>query len=388
MIKKKVYELKIDLEDELSGIDSISLVDEPAIEINFLAFKKEHNCFVPDGHDHEYLDLLFKGGQPEQELLDDGWVIDSMEPISYEEFGLAPTDPNVKSIDDEDFYRVRYKYTLNQNINQNPIIPTTREYCRTLMTKNFVWTREELMSLNPNSDPTDGGFGGDPMIWRGGYNCRHFWMKIRYKKEGKIINKASVNINKETDQAGREVETQPNWYQPSTITSTTANNPSSQTIKNLGLSKFAVDEEKHIVLGPAMVPDMKIIRRDKMGNYYDVFFSSETIKQIAEKYMKNGFNVANDIDHDGKRTNDVYVIESWIKESENDKSTNFEEYKNLPIGTWFVSMKVNNEEIWKKVKAHELNGFSVSGWFSEELTQLDKEHQFLVELANLIKNHK
>lgn len=385
-MKKKVYELTIDLEDEISGIDSISLVDEPAIEINFLSFKKEHNHYVPDGKDKEYLDML-KGGQPEQELFNDGWIIDSIEPISYEQFALAPTNPNVDSIDDENFYKIRYKYDLNPNIKQSPIIHTTREYCRTLLNKNFVWTREELMSLSPNNDPEDGGFGGQPMIWRGGYNCRHFWYKIKYKKDGKIVNKGSVNINKEKDAAGRPVETNPNWYQPDTTTSTTLNNPSPETVRNLGLSKFSIDEEKHIVLGPAMIPDMKILRIDKNGNQYDVFFSTETIKMIAEKYMKNGFNVANDIDHNGKKTNDVYVIESWIKESDTDKSSIYDEYKNLPIGTWFVSMKINNPEIWKKIKAHELNGFSVSGWFAEELTQLDKEHQFLIELANLIKNN-
>jgi len=36
MVKNdKVFELRIDDEDELSGIDSISLVDEPAIEVNW-----------------------------------------------------------------------------------------------------------------------------------------------------------------------------------------------------------------------------------------------------------------------------------------------------------------------------------------------------------------
>ena len=41
MKKEKVFELRIEDEDEISGIDSISLVDEPAIMVNWIAFKKE-----------------------------------------------------------------------------------------------------------------------------------------------------------------------------------------------------------------------------------------------------------------------------------------------------------------------------------------------------------
>ena len=53
MNKDKIFELRIDEEDEISGIDSISLVDEPAIEINWVAFNKEkpHEFVIPDGED-------------------------------------------------------------------------------------------------------------------------------------------------------------------------------------------------------------------------------------------------------------------------------------------------------------------------------------------------
>ena len=35
MVKKeKIFELKIEEDDELSGVDAVSLVDEPAISIN------------------------------------------------------------------------------------------------------------------------------------------------------------------------------------------------------------------------------------------------------------------------------------------------------------------------------------------------------------------
>ena len=81
MVKKdKVFELKIEDDDEVSGVDSISLVDEPAIEVNWVAFKKVSEDFdIPDGEDNIYLEKLIPFGQDENELLEDG----------YEEIGRA-----------------------------------------------------------------------------------------------------------------------------------------------------------------------------------------------------------------------------------------------------------------------------------------------------------
>jgi hypothetical protein len=149
---------------------------------------------------------------------------------------------------------------------------------------------------------------------------------------------------------------------------------------------FQADDEKRIVLGPAMIPDQKIFRKDAMGNPYYVFFSPETIKMIAEKYMRNKYTDNNDQMHDGKAVKDVYVVESWIKEDENDKSTKYG-YGDLPIGTWFVSMKVRNDETWAKIKEKKLNGYSVSGFF-EEVAQFCKEEMFLQQVAKILSEIK
>jgi hypothetical protein len=76
--------------------------------------------------------------------------------------------------------------------------------------------------------------------------------------------------------------------------------------------KFQVDDEKRIIVGPAMVPDLRIPRKDSEGNLYEVYFSSETIKMIAEKYMRNKYTDNNDLMHDGKvrRTCRIFCI--WL----------------------------------------------------------------------------
>jgi hypothetical protein len=102
--------------------------------------------------------------------------------------------------------------------------------------------------------------------------------------------------------------------------------------------------------------------------------------------MKNKYIDNNDQMHDGQAVKDVYVVESWIKESNNDKSTDYG-FGDLPVGTWFVSMKINNSEIWSKVKNNELNGFSVSGFF-EEVAAFKREEMFLQKVADILANIK
>jgi len=155
---------------------------------------------------------------------------------------------------------------------------------------------------------------------------------------------------------------------------------------NMSKQKFQTDDEKKMVVGPAMIPDLKIFRKDMFGNPYYVFFSAETIKMIAEKYMRNKYIDNNDTNHDGKAVSDVYVVESWIKEDKEDKSNKYG-YSDLPVGTWFVSMKVRNDEVWKKVKNGELKGFSVSGFF-EEIADFAKEHMFLQEVVKILNKYK
>jgi len=146
---------------------------------------------------------------------------------------------------------------------------------------------------------------------------------------------------------------------------------------------FQTDDEKQMVLGPAMIPNMKIFRKDNNGQPYYVFFSAETIAQIALKYMKNKYTDNNDENHDGKPLPDVFVVESWIKENMEFDKGNAYGFSDLPIGTWFVSIKINNPDVWAKIKDHQLNGFSVSGYF-EEVQAFTKEEMFLYKVVEIL----
>jgi len=613
MKKDKVYELRIDEDDELSGIDSISLVDEPAIEVNWVAFNKvkTENFQIPDGEDLKYSEMITSKGQSEEELFNDGWEVATQDFVS--------SSPNQPSFEDTEERLIRYKYVLNPEAPGAPIKETTRDFCRDLLNKNFVYRVEDLEGITND-------LGSSAMVWRGSYNCRHLWKKIEYRRGTTIVNKGSItkgridgaesldvmglpqpdtrvpgkesfqfemvsifgfkprffhlcpgaqslfqhlitmemdedtigmvrsaaqvadnvfriedeviksgvvtqlqldeaivlvedfkdimyeidqlvgmkhdvsfmdghivkikeylkedmgydvggiggyvdpgvkkkkkdeviekSIAFETyndypeaaknnackvlrwrDEHGDEVKgmTRVGWTRANQLCS--GENISEETIarmaafarhrknaevapefkdtpwkdkgyvawlgwggttgiewasrklesirNNMSKQKFQTDEEKKMVIGPAMIPDLKIFRKDALGNPYYVFFSAETIKMIAEKYMRNKYIDNNDTNHDGRAVSDVYVVESWIKEDDQDKSNKYG-YGDLPIGTWFVSMKVRNEKVWEKVKKGELRGFSVSGFF-EEIADFAREQMFLQEIVKILKGVK
>lgn len=126
---------------------------------------------------------------------------------------------------------------------------------------------------------------------------------------------------------------------------------------------FLADAEKQIISGPAMVADTLIYRRDQNGEY-NVFFSADTIKQIALKFFKKDYHKNLNLFHDPTLSlQGVTIFNSFVS----DKSMGIEpmaQFKDLPDGTWFISAKVENPEVWARIKSGEVKGFSVEGIFS------------------------
>ena len=110
--------------------------------------------------------------------------------------------------------------------------------------------------------------------------------------------------------------------------------------------KFAtVDTEKRILMGPALIPN-KPIYRNQDGEEFYVYFSKATIEKAMQMYLKKGNQGNATLEHDGK-LNGLTLVESWIKvDAEKDKSVAYG--MEDPVGTWYVSMKVDNEEIWNE----------------------------------------
>lgn len=148
------------------------------------------------------------------------------------------------------------------------------------------------------------------------------------------------------------------------------------------------DDEKHVVLGPVMIPNKPIYRYYK-DQEFEVVFEPEVIEQMAFDFLKNKRESDITLDHETD-VNEVSVVESWLKTSESDKSNAYG--YNLPIGTWFVSMKVNNIDLWQKIKSGEVKGFSIESLLEiidsnfSKMNKDDKNETFFEKLKNLIND--
>ena len=130
-------------------------------------------------------------------------------------------------------------------------------------------------------------------------------------------------------------------------------------------------EDKHIIVGCALVPDKPIYRRDGDEEFY-IQFSKETIEKLAHNYLANDRVYSFSTDHKDV-ADDVYIIETWLKTSENDKSKDYD--LDVPIGSWMVMAKVENDEIWNRIKEGELQGFSIEAFVNLDEIKLNKNNK-------------
>ena len=141
-------------------------------------------------------------------------------------------------------------------------------------------------------------------------------------------------------------------------------------------------DEKRIVLGAALIPNKRIFRKDK-DKEFEIFFSKETVKRASELVFMRGQH-QNATENHAVKVDGMTIVESWIiEDSKKDKSAFYE--MSLPVGTWMIAMKVDNDETWEKVKKGEFKGFSIEGYFAEryEMSAREKVAELLRKEFNL-----
>lgn len=155
------------------------------------------------------------------------------------------------------------------------------------------------------------------------------------------------------------------------------------------------NEEKHMLYSAVLVPDKPIYRRNEDGDEFYVEFTKESIEHMSQQFFKEYKQNEVTLDHE-TTASDVTVVESWIKaDLYKDKSVALGLNEELPVGTWFAGMKVNQIDVWDRVKSGELRGFSVESLIRlEEFSKEDKNENnmnietnemFWTTLKNTIK---
>ena len=138
---------------------------------------------------------------------------------------------------------------------------------------------------------------------------------------------------------------------------------------NLTFAK--VDEEKRMLVSPALIPNKQIFRHDpNTDSDYYVYFSPDTVRKASELYLKHNNHHKATYQHQD-RVSGILTVESWIiEDTKLDKSTLYG--YSLPVGTWMVKLSISNDEIWSKIKAGELKGLSIEGYFTNKFEQMNK----------------
>tara|TARA_R100001463_G_scaffold14501_1_gene38066 strand:- start:1731 stop:2444 length:714 start_codon:yes stop_codon:yes gene_type:complete len=157
---------------------------------------------------------------------------------------------------------------------------------------------------------------------------------------------------------------------------------------NLTFAK--VDEEKRMIVSPALIPNKQIFRYNpNTDSEYYVYFSPDTVRKASELYLKHNNHHKATYEHKD-RVSGVLTVESWIKEGDMDKSKLYG--YDLPNGTWFVKMKITNDELWSKVKDGSLKGLSIEGYFTDKMEKMSEkvatDEEILKALNEIIRENQ
>ena len=146
--------------------------------------------------------------------------------------------------------------------------------------------------------------------------------------------------------------------------------------------KFAVDSEKHIVSGPVIIPEQMIYRNDGHRQFY-IKFSKEAIEQMAIRFFRDHRNTEGNVMHQVP-VNGVTFYESYLLDRS--RAIVPAEFADLPDGTWFVSAKITNEDVWRLVMEGSLRGFSIDAFLTMKPAK-DEEIDSISDLVDYLKEH-
>jgi len=375
-IRKLVFDA-----DEMVGIYACSLVDSPAIDVQFLKFSKgkneiiECNCSKDDSEmvdfSDEFIDLLLSKGE---DIDTDNWELLDEKKVESDDdlvdFASVVPQSGSDSMQDNDIFMVRYEYAPLKTSSKS------RDFCKKMVSANKSYKVEDLeySNANPGLGPSGTDFY-NIMLFKGGVNCQHYFNRKIYFNKG---NKTGVStfealkrigqLNKSDAKKAKLTALNPKVSQ----VASSENNYWRLSSQEIRFSKS--DEYKRILTSPVLIPEQLIYRKLSDGECY-VKADCETIMQLQQNFFKKQYNHNSTIEHDDNQIiKGVYFFESWIVDSETNDKANSLGFS-VPRGTWMMSMKVENDEIWQDVLDGKFKGFSIDSQLGIEPLKKEKNNK-------------
>ena len=148
--------------------------------------------------------------------------------------------------------------------------------------------------------------------------------------------------------------------------------------------KLAIqNEDKRIIFTPVLIPN-QLIYRNIAGEEFNLMFDKETIELVEQKWVKDNLSSAVDIEHSSKLIDGVTFFESVLLN--NERFATAKGFEGLPEGTWFLTGKVESDDVWSKVKSGEVNGVSIDGLFkTAEVNKVTMSDEQVIKIINNLK---
>lgn len=157
-------------------------------------------------------------------------------------------------------------------------------------------------------------------------------------------------------------------------------NPANQhnfvTLNEDNIQLKVENKDKQIITGVVLVPNQLIYRNDKkLGKHY-ITFDRDTIEQLNHQLFRDGMDKNSWLDHNTNLPlKGNVIVESWIINSETKDKAFTLGFKDLPVGTWMISMKLSDEN-WKEyIKTGKAKGFSIDGYLRREIRLMSNNKQ-------------
>lgn len=224
---KKIVELLIDWDEmdfEDLGVEVMSIVDKPAIGIDFLAFS-EHTFVEPkageaendfisrcipvlkgEGYDDAQSSAIcysyWEGEEKEEFDQEKAWAMviemaeELGETVDYENaVYIDATKTNFENIGDYVKGIVGLDILGRQDLDNEPetkyryagSLAAQRNFCKAMVRMNKLYTRDEINQMNTAIN-TGFRHNGQPYSifdFKGGVNCNHYWEELEVYKDGR-----------------------------------------------------------------------------------------------------------------------------------------------------------------------------------------------------------
>ena len=138
-----------------------------------------------------------------------------------------------------------------------------------------------------------------------------------------------------------------------------------------------------------LVPEQRIPRFTEERGNFSVYFDAETIEKLAHNFLtQEGFNKNNFFNHNqSERIKSSVVVESWVICDETKDKAFALGFSNLPVGTWCIIMKLNDEDWAEYIETGKATGVSIDSYLSMEKMLFSEESSISTNIKKQMGNY-